>query len=288
MESAIERWQAIIDARARQMDAAYARLGRTSADFWNRRARGYHRSTKDTVSNDPFYRYLIKVISPATTVLDVGAGTGRFALALAPLVRQVIAVEPNAAMLDYLRQDAQERGITNISYSQSTWQDTPNEVQADIVICSHVLYPIRDIAPFLAKLHHAAGQAYYIYMRATPMDTLTAPLWKHFHGDDRCMPPGYIHALDVLYEMGLYANVEVVNLPPTMRFPSLDRAVEELLEQLILPDDQPTREELRSLLQGWLVEQDDALVPPAQEMVCGILYSTTFRTIYNGLARTSS
>ena len=46
MESAVERWQAIIDARARQMDAAYARLGRTSADFWDRRAKGEQRNVR--------------------------------------------------------------------------------------------------------------------------------------------------------------------------------------------------------------------------------------------------
>ena len=41
MESAVQRWNEILDARAQQMDAAYARLGRTSADFWERRARGF-------------------------------------------------------------------------------------------------------------------------------------------------------------------------------------------------------------------------------------------------------
>lgn len=272
MKTAVERWQAIIDARAQQMDAAYARLGRTSANYWDRRARRYHASTKSTVVHDPFYEKLRARISPQTSVLDVGAGSGRFALALAPQGREIIAVEPNAAMLDYLRQDAQASGLTNISYSHTTWQDAPGDLQADIVICSHVLYPIRDIAPFLAKLQRAARQTCYIYMRATPIDVLTAPLWKHFHGDDRCYPPGYIDALGVLYEMDIYANVEVVTLPGSLRFPSLDEAVEELAEQLILPDDEKTRQELRDLLAAWLVERDGMLAPPPREMVCAILW----------------
>ena len=271
MLTAVERWQAIIDARSRQMDEAYARLGRTSADFWNRRASGYHRSTKDRVTSDPLYLRLREVVTPATSLLDVGAGTGRFALALAPQAQHVIAVEPNAAMLDYLRRDAQEQGITNISYSQNPWQDAPAGIQADIVLCSHVLYPIRDIEPFLAKLQQATKRACYIYMRATPLDALTAPLWKHFHGDERRLPPGYIHALDVLYEMGIYSDVEVVKLPPTLRYPSLEVAVAELAEQLILPDDQQTRQELLDLAKAWLVEQDGALVPPGGEMVCAIM-----------------
>jgi len=275
METAVERWQTIFDARAHQMDAAYARLGRTSADYWNRRARRYHESTKNSVVNDPFFQKLCARITPQTSVLDVGAGSGRFALALAPLAKEIIAVEPNASMLDYLRRDALTSGLTNISYSRNMWQDAPDDLQADIVICSHVLYPIYEIEPFLAKLQRAARQACYIYMRATPIDALTAPLWKHFHGDERCYPPGYIQALDILYDMGIYANVEVVTLPGSLRYPSLDVAVEELTEQLILPDDEKTREELRELLTGWLVEQDGILTPPPREMVCGILWWTS-------------
>jgi SAM-dependent methyltransferase len=274
MQSAVERWQQLIDARAHQMDAAYARLGRTSADFWDRRARSYHRSTKDTVVRDPLYLKVRSLVTPQMSVLDVGAGTGRFALALAPQVQQVIAVEPNGAMLSYLRQDAAEQGITNITYIPTTWQDAPDDLAADIVICSHVLYPIRDIVPFLTKLQAATRRTCFIYLRATPFDAVTKHLWQHFHGEERCLVPEYIHALDVLYEMGIYANVEVVKLPPSLRYPSLDVAVEELLEQLILPNDEQTRSELRKLLDGWLVERDGMLVPPMSEMVVAILYWT--------------
>src|SRR5690349_19057740 len=110
MESAVKRWNEVLDARAQQMDAAYARQGRTSADFWDRRAHGFHRSTKDTAISDPFYLLLREIVTPQTSVLDVGAGTGRFTLALAPQAKHITAVEPNSAMLDYLRQDTSERG----------------------------------------------------------------------------------------------------------------------------------------------------------------------------------
>ena len=188
LPAAVERWHALIDARAHQMDAAYARLGRTSADFWDRRARGFHRATKDTIARDPFFLRLRNEVTPQTSVLDVGAGTGRFTVALAPQAQHIIAVEPSAVMLDYLRRDAREQGLTNISYVQTTWQDAPDDLHADIVICSHVLYPIRDIVPFLAKLQAALRRTCYIYLRATPMDALTAHLWRHFHGDERCLP----------------------------------------------------------------------------------------------------
>ncbi len=272
MESALQRWNEILDARAQQMDAAYAELNRTSADFWERRAAGFHRSTKDTVAQDPLFIRLRETVSSRSSVLDVGAGTGRFSLALAPLVDHVIAVEPIASMLNFLRQDAAAKELTNISFVQSTWQDVSDDLQADIVICSHVVYPIRDIEPFLLKLQSATLQACYIYARATHLDALTAHLWRHFHHDDRCLPPAYIHVLDLLYEMGIYANVDVVTVPPSLRYPSLDSAVAEMTEQLILLDDEKTRVELRALLKEWLVEDNGILVPPLKKMASAIIW----------------
>ena len=272
MESAVQRWYEILDARAQQMDAAYARLGRTSADFWERRARGFHRTTKDTVGRDPFYLRLCEKVSSHTSLLDVGAGTGRFSLALAPLVDSIIAVEPNAAMLGFLCQDAADKELRNITYVQTTWQEAPDNLKADIVICSHVVYPIREIEPFLSKLQEASIQSCYIYARATHIDALTADLWQHFHHDERRLPPSYLHVLDVLYEMGIFANVELVSIPPGLRYPSLDVAVTEMTEQLILPDDEKTRVELHALLKAWLVEIDGVLVPPLQKIVCAIIW----------------
>lgn len=272
MESAVQRWTEILDARAEQMDAAYALLDRTSADFWERRARGFHRSTKDTVSRDLFYLRLSEKVNSQISLIDVGAGTGRFSLALAPHVDHIIAVEPSKAMLDFLRQDALDKDLRNISFVQSTWQEAPTNLKTDIVICSHVVYPIRDIAPFLLKLHQASLQSCYIYARATHMDALTADLWQHFHHDERCLPPSYIHVLDVLYEIGIYANVEVVSLPPSLRYSSLDVAVHEMAEQLILPENEKTLQELHTLLDGWLVEIDGVLVPPLQKMQSAIIW----------------
>jgi SAM-dependent methyltransferase len=262
MQTAVERWQELIRARAMQMDAAYARLGRTSTDFWDRRARSFHRTTRESAASDPFYLRLRERVTAESSVLDVGAGTGRFSLALAPFVRQVTALEPNASMLGYLRAEIEASGVSNLSTIQSTWEDAPDNLRADIVICSHVLYPILDIVPFLKKLHAASGQACYLYLRATSIDALTAPFWRHFHGDERCLPPGYIHALDVLYELEIYAHVEIVTVPFALTYPSLQVAEDELIEQLILEDSVQTRRELRGLLEDWLVEGDPWHSPP--------------------------
>lgn len=271
MQTALARWQEILTARARQMDEAYARLGRSSADFWDRRARNYHRSSQRVQSDNPLLLRMSEVLTPESEVLDVGAGTGRYVLALAPLVKHVYAVEPNASMLSYLQADARARGITNISSIASIWQEADPTLRADVSLCSHVLYPILDLGRFLTKLHAATRHTCFLFMRATSFDEISDPLWRHFHGEARCLPPGYIHALDVLYEMGIYANVEIVSTTQSMRFSSLEEAVAEMREQLILPENPQVEKELRGLLASWLVAQEGMLIFPLPQMPNAII-----------------
>lgn len=49
-----------------------------------------------------------------STVVDLGAGTGTFALAVAPHVRRVVAVDVSPAMLDILRANIARQGIANV------------------------------------------------------------------------------------------------------------------------------------------------------------------------------
>ena len=48
------------------------------------------------------------------TVVDLGAGTGQFALAAAGAVRRVVAVDVSPAMLEHLRAKLSERGVKNV------------------------------------------------------------------------------------------------------------------------------------------------------------------------------
>lgn len=77
-------------------------------------------------------------------MLDVGCGPGRYALALAPRVREVVAVDPSKEMLKHLRRQSRGLGIDNIRPVQGSWQDVANPT-VDVALCSSVL-PIIDDA----------------------------------------------------------------------------------------------------------------------------------------------
>lgn len=53
-------------------------------------------------------------LSADATVIDLGAGTGQFALAAAGSVRRVVAVDVSPVMLEHLRAKVRERGLENV------------------------------------------------------------------------------------------------------------------------------------------------------------------------------
>ncbi len=53
-------------------------------------------------------------LQTTSTVVDLGAGTGRFALAVAPHCREVVAVDMSAAMLTHTERAARAAGLTNV------------------------------------------------------------------------------------------------------------------------------------------------------------------------------
>lgn len=71
-----------------------------------------------------------EIITDESTVLDIGAGSGRYTIPLAKHTKQVHALDFSKEMLRYLRKVSQDESITNISTSHLPW---PTESQLDRV-----------------------------------------------------------------------------------------------------------------------------------------------------------
>jgi ubiquinone/menaquinone biosynthesis C-methylase UbiE len=96
-------------------------------------------------------------LSSEHTLIDFGAGTGVRALAAAELCRHVIAIDPSAAMLDYMRSKAERLGISNVEYAQRgflTYEHRGEPV--DFAITRHALHHLPDFWKVEA-LHRVHG-----------------------------------------------------------------------------------------------------------------------------------
>jgi SAM-dependent methyltransferase len=246
------RWAQIVERRRFQMESAYAAAGVVNADYWGKRAKTYRQALHERVDEDPFLRRVVEAVTADSTVIDAGAGTGRHTLALAPLVRRVVAVDPSAAMLALLAEDVEAQGLGNVEIVQAEWLSAAVD-PAGIVLCSHVLYPIGDVMPFIRKLEASATDRVFVYLRTDPLPT-DLGLWTEFYGAPLQRQPVHMDLINLLAQNGIFADVEVVEHRFTWTFADIDEAQEHVRNSLILPeDDAATSAKLRRLLEERLV-----------------------------------
>lgn len=253
--------------------------------FWNSRgrARRYAAAVAATGGKDPFLTRLRRSVDRRSTVVDVGAGTGRIALALAPKAREVVAVDPSSAMLGILEREARRRDLANVRCIEGRWQDvelgsegdagvTDDSVPpADVLICSYVLTLVDDPRPFVERMDAACRGRAFLYVHGLGTDALLDPFWRHFHGRPRKPLPTYLDAAAIVREIGAEPDIEVVEQPAMARFTSLSQAVKAYRETFVLPDTPEVRTELRALLRPWLVEDDGMLRPPIRTVPAAIV-----------------
>lgn len=255
--------------------------GAASPAFWDARARQLAARPADTGERDPLVTRLRRATGRRSTVLDVGAGPGRFALGLAPRVAHVTAVDSSGGMIDLLTKRARALGLANIEGVLGRWPDV-EVAPAHLSVCSYVLPLIADAKGFLRRLDACTTERAFLYLGAASIDLLTDPLWRHFHGRPRRPGPTYLDAVAVLAELGIRADVEVVELPTRSRYPTLNTAVRSYRDQLLLPDDAAVRRELRGLLAPWLLADRGQLRPPLRSTPTAIVSWRAGRSSHRG------
>lgn len=218
--SAAEAWKGRIeDHNAQSLRARGDRP--QDDDWWSSLAGGFRADPRRT--DDPVVNLLAGWVTPEMTVLDVGGGAGRYALPLALRCKHVTVVEPSPSMLSQLREGAREAGIENVSAVEAGWEEAEVE-PTDLVLCANVVYGVVDIEPWLAKLDRFASERVVVVAFMDAPMSMLSPLWKAVHGEERIELPALPQLLPVLWEMGIFPNVEM--LPATPRYsPNIDAAI---------------------------------------------------------------
>lgn len=244
-----KHWRSTYEARVAQQQRTQGRQG----DYWGNRAEVFSRRIG---SPDPTADLLLGRIKRSDTVLDVGAGAGRYAVPAASHARQVIAVEPSVGMGRALSEQAEKRKIRNIQLIESDWL-TAEAPPADIVFCAHVLYFTPDAREFVQKLDEHALRECIIVIRVDPAGAGLRPLFQQIRGEPQAPEPTFIDLYNLLYEMGIVADVQIVQGMNSMsRFESLDQA-EATVTTSLAPPDEAARAQIRPFLEANLVRSSD-------------------------------
>ncbi len=164
-------------------------------------------------------------ITRNSRILDIGSGPGTLAIPLAPLVKEITAVEPGAGMVEIFKNNAEKQGIRNITFVQKLWEDVDLSQDLkgpyDIVIASLSL-TMYDIREALRKMDAASsGSVHLFWFADMPFwERMYADLWEPLHGRPYHSGPKVDCLFGVLYQMGIYPDVTMLPLAKEYRFGS--------------------------------------------------------------------
>ncbi|MDM7456334.1 MAG: methyltransferase domain-containing protein [Tepidimonas sp.] len=143
------------------------------------------------------------------TLLDVGCGTGAIALALAPQLKRVYALDYSQGMLDVLMKNARTLGIDNVTPIRLAWEDDWRDVPICDVVTASRSTTVMDMADALTKLDAKARRRVYLTNMAGGrfIDAEVAELL----GRSRPALPDYIYIINLLYQMGRHPRLDYIS-----------------------------------------------------------------------------
>jgi len=194
-----------------------------NASYWNRRAPSFPRHGEDST----YARAVLELLAPQPdwTVLDVGCGTGALAVPLAGLVRSVTAMDFAQAMLDQLQREALSLGIGNIRPLHLGWEDdwpSAGVTPHDVALASRSLV-VEDLEGSMRKLDAHARRRVCIGAPVGP-----GPFDRHALaavGRSFQQRPDYLYVYNLLHQMGIYAQVKVIEVDDEWTFTSPEEAL---------------------------------------------------------------
>jgi SAM-dependent methyltransferase len=213
------------------LGASWRKREKDPVRFFDKKAKWYNQTVMSRT--EYIQKTLARIVADyGCSILDIGSGPGTLAIPLAKTAGKVTAIDPSGDMLDYLKENARREGVSNITCINKKWEDVAigNDIEPhDIVIASHSL-TMMDIEKALSKIDEAANQRVYLFDFAGKPRWDYLELWPKLYGEPYVPGPNYIFIVNILYQMGITANVKVWEQCSRNQIVSLEEAVRERVE----------------------------------------------------------
>ena len=212
-------------------------------DYWDKRARDFSamRRSNDYDYGRKTYAALRHILCADATMLDIGAGPGSFIIPFAEKIKFATAVEPSHEMVQLLRENAAEAGVSNYAVIEELVQDLPVggafDRAFDLVTVSLVFWMYADVWPLILQME--------AYTKAYCAIVAEIPDKKNPRSASSCDVEEFQILYNMLAAQGRFANVHTIDY-------RCERSIEDELRYRLLAYEQyegdvtdAVREELR-------------------------------------------
>jgi|KBSSwiStaDraftv2_1062776.scaffolds.fasta_scaffold89098_3 SAM-dependent methyltransferase len=238
--------------RANREQAERLREGGPPRDFYAPVASDFRADPRRT--DEPALDLLRSLVRPGEAWLDIGAGGGRYALPLALLAREVVAVEPSEGMQSVLRQGMADHRLSNVRIVPARWPMAAAPT-ADVALIAHIGYDIEEIDSFLDAME-ASARRLCVAVLVTPSPPQPAErFWPPIHGEARVPLPSLTEFLVLLLARGRLFDLRLYEREPLAHV-ERDAPLGWLYQQLFVAADTAKGRLLASLARDAITERN--------------------------------
>ena len=211
---------------------------------------------------------LDRLIFPSgSSVLDIGAGPGTLAVPLANRGCFVTVVEPSVPMQNAMKEYKIMKNVgAEISIIPKVWEDVKaDEIgQFDYIISSFAM-SVPDLKDALLKMNLVCKKEVHIFwfLVLPPWDKAAEAIWKELHGEEYYGRPLANLVWNALYELGIYADLEILPMKDAHVYETFEEALAEYTDRLSAADDRQIqivenylRENLKEIPKGLMLKSE--------------------------------
>lgn len=204
---------------------------------WDKAAPGFYKRTHKEDYNTALFDLLI--LDEDDTVLDVGCGEGSITVPLSRKVKKVIGLDSSTKMLEYLEKRASQNNADNIETILKPIEEIKYEEigDVDVVVCSRSLNAIMPIEDVLGELNRIANKYVFITIFGPENKKIERDFDKEL-GKQTEDFPDYNYFFNILFNIGIYANIQRFDLQNYREYESIEEAMDNGKFRLDLYDDE--------------------------------------------------
>lgn len=199
-------------------------------------------------------------INPTDSVIEIGPGWGNYTFSLADYARQLTCVDSSESILAYLKQNMSRD--KDVRFVHAKWEEAQLE-QHDVIVGVNCFYRIYHMLDTLKKMSALAKKRVIIGVTTGPIQPHYNILHDKFGYEVKYPRRDYIEILNMLYQLGIFANCSIIPLERVYHY--------ETLEQLIAAQSK------KILCKHYEVSHvEESLRPFVEQTEQGYAYSTPF------------
>lgn len=206
----------------------------------------------------PLYQAVINNLGPDRTVIDIGAGVGRFAIPLTKDGVKVTAIEPSDEMGKTLFASIEKDGLSSvINVITSSWP-VHVDLHAEVSFASFVIQFSHDPMEFIRAMERSSSRRCILVVHVEQPLGFLKDIWQVFRPSEAV--PAMLTFSD-LYSMllkeGIMADVTIIREDrPPRPMVDPDKMIGLLADLLMIKDDHDEMQRLKKML---LAKKDNSL-----------------------------